>query len=328
MSSHEPPSANPTWYDILGVAQDASPDEIKAAWRSATDKFEPGSGTSQFRLFNEAADVLLHPERRAAYDAQLAGEQVAQTIDLVKPEPEVVEPEEGPEPEAGPDAEAEPEAEAGPDAEAEPEAGVEPVPVPVEDDEPAPTESSSGRRSLLDWLGRNLRWVVVAAVPILVVSLVVALVAVLGANVWRIDVQGVRPAVKTFDAGPEATAAAERALKAVLSYDYRHMEADRDRAATYLTPKYRAEYLKNFNDLLTKGPDGSPGPVEKTKAVVTADVLDSGVVDAEGDRVRVVVFVNQSSVKGTAAPTVFQDRVVATMVHDGDAWLVDDIKSY
>jgi Mce-associated membrane protein len=285
---------NPTWYDILGVAPDASPEQIKAAWRAATDKFEPGSGTSQFRLFNEAADVLLTPERRAAYDAELAG------ADAVTAEPEAEEPEA-----------AEPETEA-----------VTPEP------ETAAPRVSAGRPSMLEWLGRHLTWVLVATVPILVVSLVVAMVAVFGAHVWKIDVQGVRPAVRTFDAGPDATSAAERALKAVLSYDYRHMEADRDRAATYLTPKYRKEYLKNFNDLLTQGPDGSPGPVEKTKAVVTADVLDSGVVDAESDRVRVVVFVNQSSVKGSAAPTVFQDRVVATLVHDGGTWLVDDIKSY
>ena len=62
---------HPTWYDVLGVSRDASPDEIKAAWRNATDKFEPGSGSGQFRMFNEAADVLLDPARRAAYDASL-----------------------------------------------------------------------------------------------------------------------------------------------------------------------------------------------------------------------------------------------------------------
>ena len=66
-----PSSPNPTWYDVLGVSRDASPAEIKAAWRNATDKFEPGSGSGQFRMFNEAADVLLDPERRAAYDASL-----------------------------------------------------------------------------------------------------------------------------------------------------------------------------------------------------------------------------------------------------------------
>ena len=73
--------ANPTWYDILGIAPEATPEEIKAAWRNATDKFEPGTGASQFRLFNEAADVLLDPQKRAAYDAEhgLAATEVSLT---------------------------------------------------------------------------------------------------------------------------------------------------------------------------------------------------------------------------------------------------------
>src|SRR6187200_2833171 len=70
-----PTSPNPTWYDVLGVPRDASSTEIKAAWRNATDKFEPGSGSGQFRMFNEAADMLLDPERREAYDANLDGNQ-------------------------------------------------------------------------------------------------------------------------------------------------------------------------------------------------------------------------------------------------------------
>lgn len=67
---------NPTLYDILGVRPDASSDEIKRAWRDAADRFEPGSGSSgaQFRLFNEAAEVLLDPQRRREYDDRLAGE--------------------------------------------------------------------------------------------------------------------------------------------------------------------------------------------------------------------------------------------------------------
>jgi Mce-associated membrane protein len=62
---------NPTWYDVLGVRRDATPEQIKAAWRGATDKFEPGTGAGQFRMFNEAADVLLDPVRRREYDASL-----------------------------------------------------------------------------------------------------------------------------------------------------------------------------------------------------------------------------------------------------------------
>ncbi|MGN6129973.1 MAG: J domain-containing protein, partial [Nocardioidaceae bacterium] len=67
---------NPTLYDILGVRPDASADEIKRAWRDAAERFEPGSGSSgaQFRLFNEAAEVLLDPQRRREYDDRLAGE--------------------------------------------------------------------------------------------------------------------------------------------------------------------------------------------------------------------------------------------------------------
>ncbi len=66
---------NPTLYDILGVAPDASREEIRKAWREAADRFEPGEGgsTKQFRLFNEAAEVLLDPERRKEYDAAQLG---------------------------------------------------------------------------------------------------------------------------------------------------------------------------------------------------------------------------------------------------------------
>ncbi|RNM16437.1 J domain-containing protein [Nocardioides pocheonensis] len=307
-------STNPTWYDLLGVAPDATAEQIKAAWRDATDKFEPGSGTSQFRLFNEAADVLLDPAKRAAYDAELAG-----STTLVEPTPAEAPtpPVDLPETDAEPAESAEPAEVTAPAEATEPTPGAEVVePVePPSDVEPAGTASTPGI------LGR------LAAIPTLVLALLgVLTVAALVLAV----VVGLRlhDRVEVFDAGPDATATAERAMTSVLSYDYRHMEADRDRAATFLTPSYRKQYLKSFNDLLTKGPDGSPGPAEKTKAVVTADVLDTAVVDAGRDRVRVLVFVNQTSVKGDGQPTAFQDRVVATMVRHGDGWLVDNIKSY
>lgn len=287
---------NPTWYDILGVGRDASPDEIKAAWRAATDKFEPGQGSSQFRLFNEAADVLLDPDRRAAYDAELAGEPGG--VSLAKEAPEA------------------------PAEEAPPEEGVEEEPAEEEPaEEPAPAgepEPATTSTGLLAALGR---------IPVLALAIlgVLAVASVVLAVVLAVQVQH---RVDTAEAGPDASASAERALKQVLSYDYRHMEADRDRAARFLTPAYRKTYLKNFNDLLIAGPDGGPGPAVKTKAVVTADVLDTGVVDAERDRVRVVAFVNQSSTKGDASPTILQNRLVVTMVHRGDDWLIDKITSY
>jgi Mce-associated membrane protein len=292
---------NPTWYDILGVDRDATPEQIKAAWRSATDKFEPGSGTSQFRLFNEAADVLLDPARRTAYDAELDGIGAGATEPL--------------EPETGPVAEPETE----PEPEPEPETGL---------DEPTEPAKRGLGSAVLDPLSRLPIWGVGILAGLALVAVVTALVLAFGISTPVEDVDGLTDRVAVADAGPEASSAAERALKQVLSYDYRHMEADRDRAAQFLTPSYRKEYLKNFNDLLIAGPDGGPGPAVKTKAVVTADVLDTGVVDASRDRVRVIAFVNQSSVKGDAAPTILQNRLVVTMVQRGDDWQIDNIKSY
>ncbi len=58
-------------YDVLDVEPDATEDEIRAAWKSAIADLGPGD--RRFRAYNDAAEVLLDPERRAAYDAELAG---------------------------------------------------------------------------------------------------------------------------------------------------------------------------------------------------------------------------------------------------------------
>lgn len=295
------PSGNqgPTWYDILGVGSDASAEEIKAAWRDATDKFEPGAGTGQFRLFNEAADVLLDPAKRNAYDAELAGATTAGdvAVDLTKPE-------------VGP-AEVE---DLGTASDMPPwEGGA----VEAEASERGESTPAAANGGVLGRLGRISNfWLALIAVVALAAVAAVALLA-----------QNINERTAVADAEPAAKAAAARALDAALSYDYRHMEADRDRAAKFMTPEYRKKYLKTFG-LLTEGEDGQPGPAVKTKTVVDADVRETGVVDSEKDRVRVVVFVNQSSVKGDADPAIFQNRVVATMVKVGDSWRLADIQSY
>lgn len=63
----------PNWYDVLDVDQGASTDEIRDAWRAAIADLTPAD--RRFRLYNQAAEVLLDPERRAAHDADLAAEQ-------------------------------------------------------------------------------------------------------------------------------------------------------------------------------------------------------------------------------------------------------------
>jgi Mce-associated membrane protein len=65
-------STDPTWYDLLGVAPDASADEVRAAWRAGIADLDPTD--HRFARLNHAAEVLLDPDRRAAYDAELAPE--------------------------------------------------------------------------------------------------------------------------------------------------------------------------------------------------------------------------------------------------------------
>ncbi len=58
---------NADWYDVLDVERTATADEIRAAWRSAVADLDPTD--RRFRVYNQAAEVLLDPGRRAAYDA-------------------------------------------------------------------------------------------------------------------------------------------------------------------------------------------------------------------------------------------------------------------
>ncbi|MCW2780269.1 MAG: heat shock protein DnaJ domain protein [Marmoricola sp.] len=286
----------PTWYDILGVEPGATADQIKKAWRAATDKFEPGSGNNtQFRMFNDAADVLLDPERRKAYDAQLADPassgapngSPAGTARAAKPKKISLK-------------------------KAEPVAAAEPVEAT---DDPPVTVQPEVRTPV----GTLHKVVALGLLPLLAVAAVVV-AAVFGIKVHQNS--------QTADARSEAPAAADRAMTQVLSYDYQHMAADRAAASKLMTTTYRnKQYLPTYK-LLEVGKDGKPGPAVTTKTVVTANVLGTAVVDAEPDRVRVLVYVNQVSKKAGKDSTIFQNRVVTTMVKSGNDWLIEDINSY
>ena len=61
------------YYEIMGVARDAAPDEIKRAYRRLARKFHPDvskekDAEARFKEVGEAYEVLRDPEKRAAYD--------------------------------------------------------------------------------------------------------------------------------------------------------------------------------------------------------------------------------------------------------------------
>lgn len=63
---------NVNWYDVLDVEPTASADEIRTAWRAAVAELDPTD--RRFRVYNQAAEVLLDPQRRTTYDTELAAE--------------------------------------------------------------------------------------------------------------------------------------------------------------------------------------------------------------------------------------------------------------
>src|SRR2546421_5444592 len=70
----------PDLYQLLGITQGASREEIALAWRRRARTEHPDSrpddadAPGRFRALAEAYQVLGDPARRAAYDRALAGE--------------------------------------------------------------------------------------------------------------------------------------------------------------------------------------------------------------------------------------------------------------
>lgn len=320
---------NPTLYDILGVSQEATRDEIRQAWREAADRFEPGEGgsTKQFRLFNEAAEVLLDPERRKEYDARLAAEGRAESTEDTPAAEQV--PADEP---AAPRTETKPEPEEpagvvpgppmpGATAAAAPSVpsndtvrtGAEAEPSVVETEPSlAETAATGGARR------RGIPWWAVAVLGV-VTAVAVGVAAYLVAEA--------RQAEQYQEALDRAPAAAEAAAAAVLSYSHESLDADRDAAAKYLTDDYRKEYVDTFDKLVKDS-------ATQVKATVEADVLASSAMvltdDRDPDEVPVLLFVNQSttSTATTGEPSVALNRVRFDMVRVDGSWRVDGITSY
>ncbi|KQQ39714.1 J domain-containing protein [Nocardioides sp. Leaf307] len=263
----------PSWYDVLGVDPDASTDEVRAAWRAAIADLDPAD--RRFRSLNQAAEVLLDPERRAAYDATL-------------------------EPDADADADAHIDAHTHTGTDTDTDAADGGTAAPVTTRVPSGPRPPRSPRVVPGWS------LVVAGV--LAVALAALTVLAL-----------VSPAASGEADAEEAREVAVRAIVPVLSYDYRSMDESAAAASTYMTSAFKTRDYDPLFAVLQEN-------VAETETVVEAEVVDSGVVRTGEDRVEVLLFVDQptTNVRFTE-PQTYQNRVVVTMVKDGEDWLIDKL---
>ncbi|MGB9378398.1 MAG: h domain protein [Mycobacteriales bacterium] len=141
--------------------------------------------------------------------------------------------------------------------------------------------------------------------------LLAALVGVIGWFYWQ--------QTQVDSARTDGLAAARAHAATILSYDYRHIDADIAKGKAATTGKFREEYSQTTSTVV------KPTAVQY-KAIVQAQVRVASVRSASPDQVVVLLFVNQTTTSTrVTGPKVDQSRVRMTLEKHGDRWLVSKI---
>jgi len=116
-------------------------------------------------------------------------------------------------------------------------------------------------------------------------------------------------------------ASVNAAVSKILSYDYRHLDADESAASTYLTGTFKDQYVASMNTTIKKG-------APPAEAVVVGKVGWTALTSVSGDGNQAVALVlGQQKVTNTVQKTPRYDmvslRVTAQLVRG--KWLVSDL---
>ena len=282
-------------YDVLDVDRDATDADIRTAWKTAIADLDPSD--RRFRAYNQAAEVLLDPDRRAAYDAELASDPDSppvETGDAVDEEPA-----------------ASPTVTAGtaPTTSTPPSvmAGLKRR-LARQQREPKETQDGPALRQVPVWL---------------LVLLLVMTIAFGATAAWILTRTPSDDTVARALRTAEGTA--QTAAPVIFSYDHTRLEESHDRAAAYMTSDYRQEYDDLFTSVIEQN-------APKLKTTVESEFLSSGVIRTAGgdqadDRVQVLVVFDQLTTNREVTEARRSPAyAVLTMERVGDDWLVDDVE--
>ena len=152
-----------------------------------------------------------------------------------------------------------------------------------------------------------LRWVVYLVLPLLVVATALGV----GFLKWQLDSE----AAPSGGVAAAPVAAAPEGVVAMLSYRPDRVREDLTAAAERMTGDFRTEYTTLINDVVAPG-------AEEQRISAEAAVPAAAVISADGDRARVLVYINQTTTVGTEAPTDTQSSAHVDMQKVGDRWLI------
>lgn len=159
---------------------------------------------------------------------------------------------------------------------------------------------------------RSRSWVVTAGLAACLVAVLLA------AALCAVTVRGDRADVA---GGSSALTAARTSAVTILSYDYRHLDADFAAATALTTGSLRTDYQATTSKAVAQ-------LAAQTHAVVSAKVVAGGVVASTSTTATVLLFVDQTTTSNRlSAPQTDQNRVELTMRRSGRHWLVSGLKA-
>lgn len=161
--------------------------------------------------------------------------------------------------------------------------------------------------------------------PVVVGAVLVAVLAAVLAGASIVWASQQVAGADTETAQAEAADAAATAAETILGYRYDQLEQHLEESQALMTPEYGADFESLSPALNDLAPQRQIVVEAAAREVAPLPCGD----DCSGDRVEVLVFVDQARVVADdPEPTVFGNRISLTMVREGGTWLVDDIEAY